>query len=331
MKRTILLIAAIFTYGFINAQTLLFDNGPMVNSPGMGLGGADVSNIHDFMTLYGFNHAVTSGLKVAEDFAVPVAGWTVDSMVFFAYQTQTTPSIISTINEVRVGIWDGSPMVGANIIFGDTAMDALTTSYWSGIYRTTANTLTNAQRAIMRNVVATPGLVLGAGTYFVSWQTGGTTASGPWAPPVTLGAGITTTGDAIQYSPTTGLWSQAKDTAVNAGVGSGTGSLQGLPFLVYGHLTTVGVNEQNKSEFGITNVYPVPAIDKVNFIYNTYQNETVHFSINDNAGREVQSLDKKMINGENKLMMDITTMQAGLYFITARSASSFNMVKFIKE
>ncbi len=327
MKKTLLLVAAIFSYGFMNAQTLLFDNGPLVNSPGMGSGGADVSNMHDGITLYGFGHSITGGFKVADDFTVPIAGWTIDSMVFFAYQTNST--LVSTINEARLGIWDGSPALGSNIIFGDTAVDALTSTYWSGIYRTQETDLTNTQRPIMRTIVATPGLVLAAGTYFASWQMGGSLTSGPWAPPITLGAGITATGDGLQYQPANGLWNPAKDTSTTAG--TGTGSIQGFPFLVYGHLTTVGVNEQSKSEFGITNVYPVPAIDQVNFVYNTNQNESVLLSLKDNTGREVLSMEKKMVNGENKVMMDLSSLQAGLYFITARSSSSFNVVKFIKE
>src|SRR5689334_20789924 len=100
MKKTLLLLSSFLFCGAVNAQTLLFDNGPLVNNPGLGSGGADNSSLHSGITLYGFNHAVAYGLKVAEDFTVPAAGWTVDSMAFFAYQSFS--GNISTINEVRI-------------------------------------------------------------------------------------------------------------------------------------------------------------------------------------------------------------------------------------
>lgn len=228
MKKFTLLLASIFSYGVMNAQTVLFDNGPLVNSPGAGAGGANVSNLHDGLGSYGAGHAVSSGFKVADDFTVPASGWTIDSLVFFAYQTGSTTT--STINAVKIGIWDASPATGT-IVYGDTGVSALSSSYWSGIYRTTETTLTDVARPIMRNIVNTPGLSLNAGTYFISWQTGGTLASGPWAPPITIN-GVTTTGNALQFNPATPGWAPLAD-------GTLTTEFQGLPFLIYGHVNSV--------------------------------------------------------------------------------------------
>jgi hypothetical protein len=83
---------------------------------------------------------------------------------------------------------------------------------------------TDTQRPVMADV-ASAGVFLDAGTYWVDWQTGGTLASGPWAPPVTIN-GQTTTGDGLQYNPTTATWGPALD--------SGTGTPQGMPFIIEG-------------------------------------------------------------------------------------------------
>ena len=52
---------------------MLFDNGPLVNSPGTGVGGTDESvlqNITLGMTNFGFAHQRSSGNRVADDFTV---------------------------------------------------------------------------------------------------------------------------------------------------------------------------------------------------------------------------------------------------------------------
>ncbi|MFI5219381.1 MAG: PKD domain-containing protein [Bacteroidia bacterium] len=209
------------------AQTLLHDNGPLVNSPGAGFGGADVSNLHDGLLNYGFGHAVSTGFRVADDFTVPAPGWVVDSIVFFGYQTGTTTT--SSITNVNMAIWDGLPGSGASIIYGDTTTNVLATSYWSGIYRTTEIDLVNTQRPIMKDIVNTPALTLAAGTYYVSWQTGGSaTFTGPWVPPVTI-AGVTTTGDGYQFNPANGTWAAVVDVGP-----------QGFPFMIYGHVQSSG-------------------------------------------------------------------------------------------
>ncbi len=69
--------------------------------------------------------------------------------------------------------------------------------------------------------LATP-VTLPAGTYWVEYQFGGTLASGPWAPPVSI-VGQTTTGNALQKTSTG--WAAAVDGTFP----------QGVPFLIFGN------------------------------------------------------------------------------------------------
>lgn len=204
-------------------EDVLFDNGPLVNLPGGGLGGADASVLQSTsltMTTIGFGHQQNLGNYMADDF-VATASWNLDSIKFFAYQTGS--STASTITGVYLQIWDGVPGGGGTVIFGDQTTNRLLATRWSGIYRVTETTLTDGTRGIMEVVADISGLNLPAGTYWVEWGCTGSLASGPWAPPVTI-AGQTTTGNGLQNLA--GVYGPAND--------GGTLTQQGLPFIVYG-------------------------------------------------------------------------------------------------
>jgi hypothetical protein len=208
-------------------EVVLYDNGPLVNEPGQGAGGADASALQTalLMNTLGAGHQWALGYSMADDFVVTdAAGWQIDDITFFAYQTGSTTA--STITGVYVAIWDGPPNAGGTVVWGDQTTNRLLTTGWSNIYRVTDTTLTTTNRPVMENV-ATIGTTLAQGTYWVQWATDGTLASGPWAPPITIN-GQTTTGNALQY---TTAWAAFTDT--------GTVTPQGLPFIINGSVVPV--------------------------------------------------------------------------------------------
>lgn len=210
-------------------DAVLYDNGPLVTHPGGGYSGADASAVQTalLMSVYGFGHALSTGYRVADDFTITDPEWDVQTITFFAYQTNSGSG--STINHVNLQIWLGQPGGGGSVVFGDTTTNRLSNTGWSNIYRVLDTALTDTARPIMANVV-TVGTNLVAGTYWLDWQTGGTLSSGPWAPPISI-LNQTTTGDALQYDPATTAWSPLTDT--------GSGALQGLPFIVEGLVVPV--------------------------------------------------------------------------------------------
>lgn len=209
------------------SRDVLWDNGPLVTHPGGAAGGADGSVVQTSlgMTLYGFGHQFSLGYLMADDFTVPAgANWQIDRITFFAYQTGS--STVSSITGVYFQIYDGQPGAGGTPIFGDLTTNRMVSTAWSGIYRTLDTDLRTATNRPIMADVAEPGavLALAPGTYWIAWCTNGTLSSGPWAPPVTI-LGQTTTGSALQYiSPT---WSPAVD--------GGTGTQQGMPFVIEGN------------------------------------------------------------------------------------------------
>jgi hypothetical protein len=104
--------------------------------------------------------------------------------------------------------------------------------------------------------VASAGVVLPPGTYWIDWMTDGNLASGPWAPPVTI-LGQTTTGNALQFIASTGTWGSALDT--------GTSTQQDIPFVIEGNLLE---NPFTLSYLPITVYTLIPATPVLNAISN---------------------------------------------------------------
>jgi len=212
----------VYVYGGSGVE--LYNNGPLVNSPGTGAGGDDESVLQSNTlghTLIGYGHQVINDNRVADDFSVTGNGWEIESIDFFAYQTNETASTITAIN---LQIWDGVPgEPGSNVVFGDTVTNIMTSTAYSGIQRVTETTLGATNRQVAVSNVAV-GITLSPGTYWLDWQADGSGASGPWAPPITIN-GQLTTGNALQ---------SLAGAAFVPLVDTGTSSQQGLPFVIYG-------------------------------------------------------------------------------------------------
>jgi hypothetical protein len=207
-------------------EAILFDNGSVMNSPGTGAGGADESILQGTslgMTTLGFGHQILNDNRISDQFTIPAGEtWDITNITFFAYQTGAPTT--STMTAVHVEIYDGAPP-GGTVVFGDMTTDVMSSTAWSGIYRVTETTTGSAtDRAIMAQVTNTP-VTLGEGTYWVVWQTDGSFASGPWAPPVTI-TGNSTTGDGLQSTDAGISFPPALD--------GGTSTGQGFPFIIEG-------------------------------------------------------------------------------------------------
>jgi hypothetical protein len=203
-------------------RALLFDNGPIVNSPGTGAGGADESvlqNVSLGMNTLGGGFQQVYGNSIADDFEV-TATWTVDGFTFYGYQTNAGNT--STITGAYFQIYDGDPTSGGTVIWGDLSTNRMTSTQWTNIYRVTETTGGTTDRAIKEVYCATTGLTLDPGTYWVEVQLTGSASSGPWCPPVTIN-GQATTGNAVQYTGSWGAW-----------LDGGTYTGQGMPFLIEG-------------------------------------------------------------------------------------------------
>ncbi|MCD4700269.1 MAG: hypothetical protein K8S24_00280 [Candidatus Aegiribacteria sp.] len=207
----------------------LYDNGPLINSPGTGFGGADESILQSTslgMNTLGFGHQITNDNRIADDFVIPTGDtWDIIEITFFAYQS-FAPSSPSPITNYHVQIWDDAPTSNkASVLWGDLSTNRLSSTAFSNIYRVTETSSGGSNRAIFANTCSVP-VTLGEGTYWIVWQAAGSASySGPWAPPITIN-GLSTTGNALQSTDGGVTWPNAQD--------SGTSTQQGFPFIIEG-------------------------------------------------------------------------------------------------
>ncbi len=220
-------------------EAVLWDNGPLVTHPAA-CGGQDASRLQTSLSMntLGFGHQFSLGYRMADDFEITdPAGWQIDQITFFAYQTGA-PTDPSPITGVYYQIWDGPPDdPGSSVVFGDLVTNRLLSSTFTNIQRDSETSPCANNRYIFADV-ASAGVTLPPGTYWLDWMTDGSLSSGPWAPPITI-LGQTTTGNALQY---TTAWAPALDT--------GTSTQQGMPFVIEGSIP--GGGEQVMISFDVT-------------------------------------------------------------------------------
>ncbi len=223
------IVAAVATTAILSSAgmaNVLWDNGPLVNRPGEGFGGADASRLQTTLGMNTLGGNVNRGsFHRADSFEVGPEGWILDQVVTFAYQTGSGPP--STLTGISMQIWDASPAAGGNVIWGDMTTERFVSTEFSGVYRDSESSPGLSSRPLMEIVGSFDGLVLPGGTYWLEIGIAGSAASGPWMPAVTID-GQVTTGNALQFTASTGVWSDWLD--------SGTETPQGMPFSLVGEV-----------------------------------------------------------------------------------------------
>lgn len=207
-------------------EDVLWDNGPLVNSPGTGPGGADESIARDVtvgLASRGFNASLSGGFRIADDFTVAASGWNVDSITFYVYQGNS-PTSPSPITGVNYQIWDGPPDDPTSmVVVGDTTTNRLTSTTWANMFRRLESTPDDSSRPVMV-AVTSAGFSLAPGSYWIDFQVDGDiNYTGPWQPPVTID-GQTSTGNGLQS--VAGAWQPIVDSALQTPLG--------VPFIIQG-------------------------------------------------------------------------------------------------
>ncbi len=158
---------------------LLWDNGEFITHPGY----PAWSECSMTRNIAGYNFSSGQGAWVADDFTVPPGQWwQINSVEFFGYQTGSSTN--STFAEMYIRIFNGSPMAGANVVWGDSTTNRLSFTRWTGAYRVFNGSIGNTQRPIMSLTAVFEGPVLTSGTYYIAVSTvGDLNLSGPWAVP----------------------------------------------------------------------------------------------------------------------------------------------------
>jgi hypothetical protein len=231
MKRFLTLAAALAAFSSATpAFAQLWDNsaqgrGTLITHPNGMTGtvaGAHRSAISTGSTTFGTS--ATGTFRLADNFTVTGAGWTISSFQFFGYLTGATAPGGTALT---LRIWDNTPgAAGSNIIFGDTTTNRLSSTGFAvgpgglAIYRTTETDTAGATRRIQQ-LTANVNLTLAAGTYWLDWAYTGLS----FTPPLSAVGALPPAGDAVQFNGT--AWVQALDN-------TGTGPNMDYPFIVNG-------------------------------------------------------------------------------------------------
>ncbi|MGB6092369.1 MAG: T9SS type A sorting domain-containing protein [Moheibacter sp.] len=281
----------------------LYSNGPYYNIEGT----PNISELQTALGLstYGFNINDGGLFRIADDWEV-TQSVSVEKLYMYSYQTGSGSN--STITYVTMRIWDGVPDAGGSVIWGNEFDDVMSMTEFSGAYRVLDTDHSNVDRPIMIQTIETPGLTLDPGTYWIDFSVGGSTGSGPWAPPVVI-TGDFAVGNALQFDGTT--WNDMIDT--------GGGVQQALPFDVDG--TTMGVQDLTSVEFSI---YPNPTSKFLNV---NSKNSIEKITVYSLTGQEVMKLAPK---GKNAAL-DVSSLAKGTYVIQTVINGKTQTTKFVKR
>ncbi len=188
---------------------VLFDNGAAA------AGTPPLSVIRTGGTLLGAGAQASIPNIVADDFSVTGAGWNVESLTFYGYQSFAGSAF--TFTGATWSVISGDVNTGTVVASGTASV---TNGGLVG-YRVSSTTLTNTDRAIFAVQADVADFTLAPGNYWLRWGLTGSLASGPWQPPTADGA----VGNAAQS-----LANAAFATLVDAGDGLGVE----LPFTIQG-------------------------------------------------------------------------------------------------
>jgi hypothetical protein len=179
-----LLALSLIAFACSGAQAVeLFNNGTVINQA------PNLSVLPVTDSTLGSASSTALGFALADNFSVGGAGWNVQSLDFYGYQT-------SAVGFTFTGAtW--SIVSGTNVNTGAVVASGTTPVTNAGLvaFRVTTTTLTSTARAVFKMNADIPDLVLPAGNYFLTWALTGSSTSGPFVPPV---GGASGSGNALQ-------------------------------------------------------------------------------------------------------------------------------------
>lgn len=185
------------------------------------------------------------GFRFADDFTVPTTTrWRIDKIVFFAYHVRMPNSPLLGFDNVNVRIAYGAPTdAETRTVWGDAFTNRFTSATPTNCYRVLNSAAVpfpvapDFSRNVFRIEVATPGLSLSPGTYWLDWQfADNVPVAEVFVPPVTHpGMRGIVGGNAMQFRPLSlaggGSWLALNDTGKPSAAADVP---QDLPFILVG-------------------------------------------------------------------------------------------------
>lgn len=184
------------------------------------------------------------GFRFADDFRVPAgARWRIDRIVVYGYRPLAAGAPVRALDNANIQVWNGEQIQGGVKVWGNTTTNRVAAWRATNAFRVFNSVAPPAPptpdftRNVLRVELATPGLVLTEGTYWIDWQfVDPLPVSEIFCPPLTLpGSRGPADANAMQYRPLAivggGRWWPLIDAGKPA---SAPDVPQDLPFQVIG-------------------------------------------------------------------------------------------------
>ena len=196
---------------------VVVDEAWLINTPDAGYLGADVSALLGEEISFGQGFYDTD-VQCAEDFTL-TEKTALSAVELYGYHTDST--VDSDFTSLYLRIYDGDPRnASTNLVWGDETTNVLTSTAWTGVYRTDAY-FTNSRRPIMKLTAELTDCVLEPGTYWLAFFTN--ESWGYFVPSAYPDPTQPSSGNALRFN---GTWEEAEDL--------GTELQVALPFLICG-------------------------------------------------------------------------------------------------
>ena len=207
-------------YATTKGRTVLYEP-HFVTDPGAMANGADASWIKGTQSTYGPGAQQSAGNIVADDFTLTSAS-TINEIEVYGYQTGSSTQ--STFTGLYAVIYDGNPMSGGQIVWGDMNTNIMTSTSFTNAYRGNGDA-SGTTRPIMALTASNLNIALEAGTYYLAWNMTGSGSSGPWGQPEAYPT-VGNSGNGVQYQSSSSSWLALAD--------SGSSEPYGLAFKLVG-------------------------------------------------------------------------------------------------
>lgn len=245
------------------------------------------------------NKAVSQ--RIADDFVVPAGQtWKIDTFIIYGYQTGSTTT--SSFTSAALQIFQNT--ITGTSVFGDTTTNRMVSSEFAGYYRVGTDSSAVNRPIMAVKIAVVPAKTLTAGTYWASWSTTGSIASGPWCPPKVGPGKVNPAGqNGMQFI--NGAWAPAVDSfnlGFNMMLKSATPS------------AVVNVAQPSISE---VSMLPNPAGDIAKLQVTLNAATTVSVKMWNSAGQLVRTIatNQQMAAGTHDLEINVSDLAAGNYFV----------------
>jgi len=315
MKKALLLLGAfvILTISSFSQTVYLADTAFTTD---IGYGGAPASCRPYGVYYLGWQMGRVQGTWLADVFTVPAGNtWIFDTVIVYGVQYNSGP--VSTFLNCNLQIYDGTPGLGGNVIWGDTSTNVLIKTGFTGVYcvdtiSSNGGLLSTRYPLMYLKLYLSTPANLSAGTYWLSWSAAGSLSGIPFSPVKVL-PGRLLPPNQMGRQVYGGSWHYMIDS----------GHVMGMDMIIKASANLSIHNINEPGPFMLSQNAPNPFKESTNISFYLQKNSNVTLSIYNAMGQLVNTLiDGNMNSGNHQLAFNAGDLPAGIYYYQLKASMS---------